>query len=114
MPVNAASKSIKLADDIAEKHDVQFIVHSHLVGADVEQLNHHLGDHLHYMRDLMNRGILPISGPFFTTDGKNTGNGFYVLRVDDLEEASRIAAEDPLHKSGVRTPRLEPWLQVVD
>ena len=113
MPVNAASKSIKLADDVAEKHDVQFVVHSHLAGADVEQLNHHLGDHLQYMRALMNRGILPISGPFFTTDGKNTGNGFYVLRVDNLEEASRIAAEDPLDQSGVRIPRLEPWLQVM-
>ena len=53
MPVNAASKSIKLADDIAEKHDVQFVVHSELAGADVEQLNHHLGDHLQYMRTLM-------------------------------------------------------------
>ncbi len=113
MPINAASKSINLADDIAEGHDVQFVVHSHLAGTDVEQLNHHLGDHLHYMRSLLDRGILPISGPFFTTDGKNTGNGFYVLRVDNLEEASRIAAEDPLHKSRVRIPRVEPWLQVV-
>ncbi len=113
MPVNAASKSIHLADDIAEKHDVQFVVHTQLAVLDVEQLNQHLGDHLHYMRSLMERDILAISDPFFTTDGKNTGNDFYVLRVDSLEEASRIAAEDPLHKSSFRTLRVEPWLQVM-
>ena len=113
MPITKASKSICLADDLAEKHDVQFVVHSRLVAPDVEQLDRHLDDHLRYMRTLMDRGILPISGPFFTTDGRNTGNGFYVLRVDDLEEARRLAAEDPLHKSGVRSASIEPWLQVL-
>ncbi len=114
MPVNAASKSINLADEIAKKHDVQFIVHSQLAVLDVEQLNRHLSDHLRYMKSLIDQGILPISGPFFTQDGKNTGNGFYVLRVDNIEEARRFAAEDPLHKEGIRTPSIEAWLQVID
>ncbi len=114
MPVNAASKSINLPDEIAKKHDVQFIVHSQLAVPDVEQLSRHLNGHLSYMKTLIDKGILPISGPFFTLDGKNTGNGFYVLRVDDIEEARRFAAEDPLHKEGIRTPRIEPWLQVID
>ncbi len=114
MPVNAASKSINLPDEIANKHDVQFIIHSRLAVPDVEQLNQHLNDHLRYMKSLIDRGILPISGPFFTLDGKNTGNGFYVLRVDNIEEARRFAAEDPLHKEGIRTPTIEPWLQVIN
>jgi uncharacterized protein YciI len=114
MPVNAASRSINLPDDIAEKHDVQFVVHSRLAVPDMEQLNHHLSDHLRFMKSLNDKGILPISGPFFTPDGKNTGNGFYVLRVDNLEEARRITAQDPLHKEGIRTPTVEPWLQVMD
>ncbi len=113
MPVNAASRSINLSDEIAEKHDVQFFVYSRLAVADVEQLNPHLDDHLRFMKSLSDRGILPISGPFFTPDGKNTGNGFYVLRVDNLEEARRITAQDPLHKGGIRTPSVEPWLQVI-
>jgi len=113
MPINAASRSIHLSDDIAEKHDVQFIVHSRLTAPSIEQLNEHLKDHLAYMKTLAEKGILPISGPFFTEDGKNTGNGFYVLRVDSIEEAQQITAKDPLHKSGVRTPTVEPWLQVM-
>lgn len=113
MPINAASRSICLSDDIAEKHDVQFVVHSRLAVPDVEQLNLHIDDHLRFMQSLKDQGILPVSGPFFTQDGKNTGNGFYVLRVDNLEEARRITAQDPLHKEGIRTPSVEPWLQVV-
>ncbi len=80
----------------------------------MEQLNQHLEDHLSYMKTLSEKGILPISGPFFTPDGKNIGNGFYVLRVDNLEEARRIAAQDPLHRAAIRTPTVEPWLQVSD
>ncbi len=114
MPINAASKSINLPDDIAKKHSVQFIVHSHLAVSDVEQLSQHLDEHLHYMRSLIDKDILPISGPFFTQDGKNSGNGFYVLRVDNIEEARRYAAEDPLHKAGIRTPTIEAWLQVIN
>jgi len=114
MPVNTASRSISLPDNIAEKHYVQFLVYSRLAVPDVEQLNQHLDDHLRFTKSLIDKGILPISGPFFTQDGKNTGNGFYVLRVDNLEEARRITAEDPLHKQGIRTHTVEPWLQVMD
>ena len=56
---------------------------------------------------------MPISGPFFTSDGKNIGNGFYVLRVDNLEEGRRIAEQDPLHKARVRTFSIEPSLQII-
>ena len=111
MPVNAASRSINLPDEIAEKHDVQFFVHSRLAVPEVEQLDHHLDDHLRFLKSLKDKGILPIAGPFFTQDGKNTGNGFYVLRVDNVEEARRITAQDPLHTAGIRTPSVEPWLQ---
>ena len=114
MPINAASRSIHLPDEIAEKHYVQFFVHSRLIAPDVEHLNAHLKEHLQFRKSLSNEGILPISGPFFTQDGKNTGNGFYVLRVNNIAEAQRITAQDPLHKSGVRSPSVEAWLQVVD
>ncbi len=114
MPINTASRSIHLAEDLAQKHDVQFIVHSRLIGPSIDQLNQHLKNHLAFTKILAEKGLLPISGPFFTEDGKNTGNGFYVLRVDSLSEARAITAEDPLHKSGVRSYTVEPWLQVMN
>ena len=114
MPINAASRSINLPDELAEKHDVQFHVFSRLAVPNVEQLTPHLKDHLRFMKSLSDEGILPVAGPFFTEEGKNTGHGFYVLRVDNLEEARRITAQDPLHKAGIRTPTVQPWLQVME
>jgi uncharacterized protein YciI len=114
MPANAASRSIHLPDDFAQKHDVQFFVHSRLVAPGIDELNQHLDEHFAFMRTLTEKGILPISGPFFTEEGTNTGDGFYVLRVDSIGEARKVTAEDPLHKSGVRRPTVEPWLQVMN
>ena len=114
MPINAASRSIKLSDEIAQKHDVQFVVHSRLVIPGAEQLDPHLKDHLRFMKAQSENKVLSFSGPFFTLDGKNTGDGMYVLSVDNIGEARRITEEDPLHKSGVRVPNITPWLQVMD
>ncbi len=114
MAINAASHSINLPDEIAEKHDVQFVVHSRLVIPGAEQLDPHLKDHLRFMKSQSEKKVLSFSGPFFTRDGKNTGDGMYVLRVDNIEEARRVTEEDPLHKSGVRVPTITPWLQVMD
>ncbi len=113
MTVNAASRSINLPDEVAETHEVQFVVHSRLAAPGLDQLNRHLDDHLRFTKPLIEAGTMPISGPFFTPEGENTGNGFYVLRVDTLEEGRRIAEQDPLHKAGVRTFSIEPWLQVM-
>ena len=114
MPINAASRSINLSDRAAENHDVQFLVHTRLAVPDAAQINPHLEEHLAFIRSLRDRGILQIGGPFFTQEGKSTGNGFYVLRVDSLDEARLIAADDPLHKSGIRTAIVEPWVQALD
>ncbi len=123
MPINTASRSISLLDAIAENHYGPFLVYSRLAVPSVKQLNQHLDDHLRFTESLIDEGILPVSGPFFTVDGKNTGDGFYVLRVDNLEEARRITAEDPLQKQGIRTHTVrqgirthtvEPWLQVMN
>lgn len=113
MPVTAASRSINLPDTIAENHDVQFIVHTRLA-ADLEQIEPHVPEHLAFIRSLKDQGIVSIGGPFFTVDGKNTGDGFYVLRVDSLDEACDIAAKDPFHKSGLRTAKVQPWVQALD
>lgn len=114
MPMNAASRSINLPDQLAKNHDVQFLVHSRLAVPDAAQIHPYLQEHLSFLRSLRDQGILQIAGPFFTPEGKNTGNGFYVLRVDSLDEARRIASEDPFHKRGLRNPGVEPWLQAID
>ena len=113
MPVNAASKSIQRSDDLARTHDVQFVVQSRLVGTDLGRLHQKLGLHLHFLREQRERGLLTFAGPFFTEQGCNTGNGFYVLKVDSAEDGGRLASEDPLHEAGVCAFTVEPWLQAL-
>jgi uncharacterized protein YciI len=114
MPVNSASHSIHLPDEIAKQVDVQFVVHSRLIIPGAEQLDPHLKEHLSFMKSLTEKKVVSFSGPFFTREGKNTGDGMYVLRVDNIEEARRLTEEDPLHKSGVRVPTITPWLQAME
>ena len=33
-----------------------------------------------------------------------------IVRAADIEAAKKIAAEDPMHKSGARKYRVRPWL----
>ena len=109
MPSNAASHSIHLPEEMAKTHTVLFAVYTRLAAADAEQLKPHLPEHLAFIKGLKARGILPMAGPFFHPNGTNNGDGLYVLQVDSLEEANRIAGEDPMHKLGLRKPTVLPW-----
>ena len=113
MPITPASRSVHISDELAQTHEVQFIVFTRLVSSRNEQLHQHLDAHLQFLKTLRDKGVLGIAGPFFTPEGTNSGNGLYVLRVDNLDEARRITEQDPLHKAGVRIPTVEVWLQVV-
>ncbi|UPG93259.1 YciI family protein [Luteibacter aegosomatissinici] len=61
-------------------------------------------EHQVFLKDLIARGLLDMTGPF--TDG--TG-GAYLLRAADLETATQIAHGDPLHVSGSSTLTVHEW-----
>lgn len=105
MPVNTASRSINLPNEIAEKHDVQFLVHSRLA-VKLEELNRLLNDHLHFTKSLAEQGILPISGPFFTEDGKNSGTVFTCF---GWTISTRHAASRPKIRSTKVASALTRW-----
>ena len=60
--------------------------------------------HKTFLDGLIAKGALDTTGPF--TDG--TG-GAYLLRAGSLEEATRIAHDDPLHTSGSSTLTVHEW-----
>lgn len=109
MPANAASRSIGLPGEMEKDHTVLFLVYTRLAMSSAEALKPHLPEHLKFIKGLRERGVLALAGPFFTPDGKNSGDGVYALQVDSLEAAEEIAGEDPLHKRGLRTPTVLPW-----
>jgi uncharacterized protein YciI len=65
--------------------------------------------HFAYLTDLEARGILLAAGPFRDADGSRHGAGMMILRAGSVEEADRIAAEEPYRKHGLRTHAPVPW-----
>lgn len=66
-------------------------------------------EHFAYLTDLEARGILLAAGPFMDRDGARHGAGMMILRAASIEEADRIAAEEPYRKHGLRTHSPMPW-----
>ena len=64
------------------------------------------GDHEHYafLDELRERGSLEQSGPFTDRSG-----GAYVLLADGIEEATQMAARDPLHIHDCSTVTVREW-----
>lgn len=56
------------------------------------------------MTDLQSRGLTVLSGPFMETVGGLNGvladGGMTIFKAADLEEATKIATDDPSVKSG--------------
>ncbi|MHA7650725.1 YciI family protein [Mycobacterium sp. ML4] len=80
------------------------------VADELAQVQQHLEDHLAYLRELEDRGVLFAAGPLFTQDGEYfEGDGMLIYRAGSLAEAHAIADADPMHVSEARTYRVRPW-----
>jgi uncharacterized protein YciI len=69
-----------------------------------------LDEHLKWQVHLEEIGVMFVAGAV-SNDGENwDGEGFFVYRAESLEEATKIAAQDPMHASGARAFRVRKWL----
>lgn len=71
-------------------------------GKSVTQQGRPMEGHLRYMRDLYERGVLTLGGPYTSIDG-----GLAVFDVAHLEEAQHLADGDPASEADVIEYRLE-------
>jgi uncharacterized protein YciI len=94
---------------LGDGHEVLYFVYSQLAGDDPAAIFALLKDHLALLSRLDEQGALVTGGPFEEPDGTNSGDGIYVLRTEFLSAAETIVAQDPLHKAGIRIPRLRRW-----
>lgn len=74
-----------------------------------EAIWEHLADHLRYMLELEEQGILFGSGPFIADTGRPDGKGMTIVRAASREEAAGIAEKDPLYLSGFRDYEILEW-----
>lgn len=66
-------------------------------------------EHLAYLHDLEERGLLFASGPQRAEDGTWDGSGVCVLRATSLAEAREIAEKEPFHVAGFRRNEVRGW-----
>lgn len=67
--------------------------------------------HLDYQRGLETAGILVLAGPLSDPAGETmVGAGLIIYRAGSMEEAHRLAQEDPMHSSGARAFTIRKWL----
>ena len=61
-------------------------------------------DHYAFLESLRRRAILEQAGPFTDRSG-----GAYVIRARNLDEARKIAHEDPLHRHDCSDVTVREW-----
>lgn len=80
--------------------------------APMEEIRKLMPQHLERQLELEKKGILFAAGPLFDAiadPSKRPGTGMIVIWASSQEEAVEIAAEDPLHKAGLRTFEVKTW-----
>lgn len=65
--------------------------------------------HLQHIINWEQQGVLFAAGPIIE-NGAVTPRAMYILRAESLEAAIALAAEEPLHRHGVRSFKAEEWL----
>ncbi|WP_208710787.1 YciI family protein [Sinomonas sp. R1AF57] len=86
-----------------------YVVHSEPAeGVDPAAGVAYLEEHLRRLTEWERNGVLFAAGPY-KREGKPTPRALYILRAASLAEATRLAAEEPLHKHGVRVFTIDEW-----
>lgn len=86
-----------------------YVVHSEPAdGADAASGRAHFEAHIAHIIEWERSGILFAAGPY-RHEGKPTARALYILRAASMQEATAIAAEEPLHKHGVRVFTIDEW-----
>ena len=63
-----------------------------------------ISSHVSHLRNLDRQGKLVLCGPFLDVDG-----GMIVIKAASLDEAKRLAAEDPFVTEGHRSFEVRTW-----
>ena len=97
-----------------DDHQLVFLVRTQLNPGNAEAFTRELPAHLHFLSRLYSEGRLLFGGPLIDSNNHNTGNGIYVVRAETFSEAKELAAQDPLHRQGIRTAEVHKWMLKTD
>ncbi len=76
-----------------------------------QELGETLPAHLDYQKKLEAEGKLVLAGPLSDDSGEQmNGSGMIIYRAESMEQARRLAENDPMHAQGKRSFTLRRWL----
>lgn len=65
-------------------------------------------EHVQYCSQFLQKGLLVMGGPFLDNSG-----GMMVLRTATIEEAQKIALDDPAVRGGLLRVVVRPWMRAM-
>ena len=87
-----------------------FVVESTPV-VEPEKLRETLPRHLEYQHEMEAAGSLFFAGPLSDETGEHMfGVGLIMYRAETMEDARKLAENDPMHSEGCRTFTLRKWM----
>lgn len=90
---------------------LEFFIVESTAAASPEEMQKILPRHLDYQREVEAAGKLFLAGPVSDASGNNmSGGGMIIYRAASIEEARKIAEDDPMHKEGGREFTVRAWL----
>ncbi|MEU3891926.1 YciI family protein [Streptomyces sp. NPDC029041] len=78
-------------------------------GSDPGDTGPYMVEHLRHIIGWERRGLLFAGGPYLDDDGRPGDSALYLLRADSEAAAHALAAEEPLHRHGLRVFTVRPW-----
>lgn len=69
-------------------------------------------EHVKFLQDLFDRGLLFGSGPQMEESGERHGGAVYILQGVSLAEAREIVSREPNIREGLRDATVYPWRRV--
>ncbi len=74
-----------------------------------EKIRENMKAHLAHQVAIEKKGILFAAGPLYGKTDSVPHAGMIIIRADGFDEAERIAASDPMHRSGARGYSIDRW-----
>ena len=94
---------------MAKMTTLPFVAIKHGPANDPSALQSLLADHLRFIIQLEERGLVFCSGPLTGEDGSKKGEGLTILKNISLEEAKRLWTDEPFYKAGIRQSEFFSW-----
>lgn len=110
MPYQISTEEVRQKTKGMLQRELYVVVTSPVAGKE-DLLNEVTPAHLDHQVRMEREGHMVAAGPLLSEDGLTfDGTGMFILRAPSIDEARKLCDADPMHSSGARTYKIQPWM----